>query len=159
MSKQTTTALVVLGLVGVALALGGATVSAAEETMTGVTVAVRAFAQAIAKAEGFFVAGSVPARCNNPGDLTAGDVGDSPSYPKSGPENIIIFPTVDLGWSALYQKLARIRDGMSAVYTPDMTLAQMGLTYSGGDPNWAMNVASALNTTTDATLGSLLNGL
>ena len=114
----------------------------------GVSNKVYAFATAIAKAEG-----SNPA-WNNPGDLTLAF-----SYPTSGKANsagVLKFNNSADGWSALYKQIALIVNGGSAYYDLTTTLEDFGNLYSGGDPNWAVNVASALGVSTDTPLGSIL---
>jgi hypothetical protein len=106
---------------------------------------IQAFATAIAKEEGFYVQGSVPQRANNPGDLTDdGDVGMG-VIATSGPQGakITIYPTVEAGWAALTKKVARMLNGGSAVYTPDLTITEVGLKYSG-TAQWGANVAAML---------------
>jgi hypothetical protein len=117
---------------------------------------VKALAEAIARAEGFYASGNpLPRRANNPGDVTGADGG---GYPTSGVANsagVLIFQNVADGWDALYKKLTRIASGQSHVYTLDMTIADLAQKYTGGDNAgaWAQNVADALNITTDTTLG------
>src|SRR5215471_15765462 len=50
---------------------------------------VSRLSEAIARAEGFYVSGSIPQRQNNPGDLTAGGT-------------IMTFATAADGWNALH---------------------------------------------------------
>lgn len=106
-------------------------------------------AAAIARAEGFYVAGSISQRANNPGDLELGDLG----HGKLG-EGITVFADVDDGWDALYHQVRGMLDGRSHVYTQKMTLAEVGMKYSG-DPNWAVNVAAGLDVPTTITLERL----
>lgn len=101
------------------------------------TIAAR-FAASIAKAEGFYVKGSIPYHANNPGDLKLGDLG----YGLLG-EGITVFQTTDMGWDALNHQVKGMLSGLSKYYHPFMTLAETGMKYSG-DPNWAKNVAASL---------------
>ena len=103
---------------------------------------ITSLSNAIAQAEGFNVSGSIPQRQNNPGDLTSGGV-------------IATYPTAQDGWNALYAQVQSMFDGTSSYYNPGMTLAQVGNSYAGGDPNWANNVASALGVSPDTTLAQL----
>jgi hypothetical protein len=78
---------------------------------------------------------------NNPGDLTYAF-----GYPTLGTANsagVLKFQNCADGWYALYHQLGLIVSGGS-MYTLDTTLADFGMKYSGGDPNWATNVAKAL---------------
>ena len=96
-------------------------------------------ANAIAQAEGFNVAGSIAQRNNNPGNIG----GASNSY-----------ATLDEGWNALYNQINLMFSGPS-IYSPSMTLAEVGNKYANGDPNWAINVAATLGVTPDTTLTDL----
>src|SRR5262249_47862898 len=114
------------------------------------------FANAIAKAEGWDVAGSVPRRSNNPGDLTDdGDLGFG-TIQTAGPHGakITIYPSEHDGWAALYRKIRRMLSGASHTYTLDLTVMEVGLKWSG-DPSWSLNVAEALGVDTRATLSEL----
>lgn len=96
-------------------------------------------AQAIARAEGFYVSGSVPARANNPGDLKNGDVGFGAI------NGITVYGSVDAGWQALYRQLWLIVTGQSAVYNLDMSVREMGARWTATEPDaWAANVAADL---------------
>lgn len=101
---------------------------------------VRALAQAIAKAEGFYIPGSIPQQRNNPGNL---------KLPHYGGDGIDTFPTPGEGWAALYKQLNLIKSGQSAVYSIGMSIAEMGAKWApAGVENiagaWARNVASLL---------------
>lgn len=90
---------------------------------------------------------------NNPGDLTI-----SFGYPTLGTVNsagVLKFKNCGDGWQALYRQLGAIVNGNSR-YSLSDTIATFGAGYSGGDANWALNVAKELQTTPDATLGSIL---
>lgn len=111
--------------------------------------------KAIARAEGFYVAGSIPARAHNPGDLKP------PGW--SGPtlgEGIAVYDSDAAGFSALHKQLYLILTGRSGVYTLDDTIASMAEHWTGGDnPDaWARNVSGALGTNPTAPLWSVLGG-
>jgi hypothetical protein len=110
------------------------------------------FAQAIATAEGYGVAGARPTVNNNPGDLVGW-----PGVPQDG-EGYSVFPTPQAGWAALETQLSTISNGESAYYSPDMTIAQMGSTWADGDPNWAANVSASLGVSSSAQVGSFIGG-
>jgi hypothetical protein len=111
----------------------------------------QALANAIAQAEG------VNPTYNNPGALGVGDLG----YGTFG-QNLTIFPTLETGQAALQSQVQEILSGSSQYYNPDMTIADIGQTYSGGSANWANNVASSLSqqlgttVTPNTTLSSLM---
>lgn len=90
---------------------------------------------------------------NNPGSLTS-----SFGFPTLGPANsagVLKFQNCRDGWMALYQQLGAIVSGSSR-YSLSDTIATFGMSYSGGDPNWAKNVARELQKTPDTTLGEIL---
>ena len=103
-------------------------------------------AQAFAYAEGFGVSSSnIPTSRNNPGDLTSGGV-------------INTYDSPDTGWAALESQIGKMVNGTSSVYSPDMSLTQVGNLYSNGDPNWAKNVASYLGVSPSTTIADAANG-
>jgi hypothetical protein len=59
-------------------------------------------ADAIAHQEGFYVAGSLPQRNNNPGDLRHGN---AEVHPDNQPDAVGSFATPELGWAALNRQL------------------------------------------------------
>lgn len=112
---------------------------------------VNQMAQAIARAEGFFVPGSRPARDHNPGDI-------SDTYQAVGKDGpLSVFPDDQTGWDALTHKLENILAGMSQTYPITNSISQLAQTWTGGDnpQAWAQNVASALNVDPSTTLNDL----
>ena len=132
-------------LVVLAIAGGGALVS----SLPSIPAIVKRFSEAIAAAEGFNVAGSIPQRNNNPGDIMSGG-----SY--------VVYNSITEGWQALYDQVHLMFFGGSKYYNPSMTISQVAYLYADGanDPsgaqNWAQNVANYLGVTPDATLNSLM---
>lgn len=122
---------------------------------------VEKFAQAIAKAEGFYETNpalipTVPQRAHNPGDLTDdGDIGLG-VIQTSGPAGakITVYASDEDGWKALRHKLTRMLNGASHTFTLDLTLMETALKYSGS-ADWAFNVAEALGVDTRMTLAEL----
>jgi hypothetical protein len=110
---------------------------------------VQRIAEAIANAEGFYVANSIPSKRNNPGNLT-----DPTGAIRS-------FPSTSDGWSALFQQISLILYGGSQYYTAGMTIAQVSYIYANGqyDPqgaaNWARNVSNYLGVSTDTPMNQL----
>lgn len=104
---------------------------------------LNSFANAIATAEGYGVAGAIPTVRNNPGDLSSNGT-------------VTTYATPQDGMSALTSKLQNIANGNSSVYSPDMTIAQMGDKWANGDTNWMQNVAAKLGVSPDSTIGKLL---
>lgn len=115
----------------------------------------KAFAEAIARAEGFYLAGSIPAKTNNPGDLKL------PNTATYGSSGITVFATAAEGWAALYRQLWLISTGRSSYYRNTMTIRQMGDVYApSADRNipgaWATNVAKYLGVSVDTPIGQFL---
>jgi hypothetical protein len=120
---------------------------------------VEAIAQAIAVAEGYFVAGvhdgqSLLRRLNNPGGLKKPALGadDLPTWLDTG---LIIFPTEAMGWEALRHQIRMMLNGTSQIYDPSDTLIHVGLKYADGDANWGPNVATNLGVSPHVTLTDL----
>ena len=115
---------------------------------------LQSLARAIAKAEGFYVVGSIPNRANNPGDLELG----APYV--SLASKVTQFPTSDAGWQALYKELTLIVTGASGVYTSGLgtSITDLASTWTGGDnpQAWANIVAGALGVTVDAPLSEVM---
>lgn len=114
---------------------------------------VIAFAQAIAKAEGFGVAGALPTRCHNPGDLEVGDVGYGTDEGKT------IFSEDQDGWMALEHQCDLMLTGNSHLYKPSMNILQVAMLYTGNDSSasWAQAVAQALGISVTTTLYQFWN--
>lgn len=114
---------------------------------------IPSFAQAIARAEGFFIKGSVPARINNPGDLELGNIGFGTVAGKT------IYPTFEWGVLALYHELDLILTNKSKVYNTSMTFSQMSVLWTGNNNSmgWASSVAQNLNVFPGTTIQSWVN--
>jgi hypothetical protein len=110
---------------------------------------------AIAGAEGFGKAGTIPTRANNPGDLVIPNWQGS----KLGSEGISVFASPLEGWNRLKFQLYLIGSEQSHVYNLDMTIADMAAKWTRTDPGiWATNVARSIPTQTDTTLRQLFTG-
>lgn len=113
--------------------------------------------RAIAFAEGYNVAGSNPAKLNNPGDISDGaSVYGSEFHSGS---NITKFPNANIGWQWLYTKLKNAATGRSSVYDASMSWREIGHIWA--PPNaevWATNVAGKLGVDPDSSLGDYVNG-
>lgn len=117
-------------------------------------------ATAIARAEGFYVPGSIPQRAHNPGNLK------SPTWTYEGEregetlgQGIAVFQSDGAGWAALKRQLALIVEGDSRVYTLSMTLRQMGTVWTGNATEgaaWSNNVGLAFGVAPSTTLGEML---
>jgi hypothetical protein len=110
------------------------------------------FARAIAKAEGFYVSGSRPARNHNPGnmtvDLTGKAVGRDDSF--------VVYATDEDGWDNLRKQVWLMFSGGSSIYGPFMTIAEVASLYTTTQrTEWANNVAAALGVSTDTQLSQL----
>jgi hypothetical protein len=92
---------------------------------------------AIAHAEGFGIAGAVPTRAHNPGDLKI------PGWTglTTGDEDISVFNSDTEGWNHLYDQLLRIQVGNSHVYNLNMTLQQFAAKWTDTQAvDWLDNV-------------------
>ena len=110
---------------------------------------IKDFATAIARAEGFFVNGSIPDQAHNPGNLK------TPTWTAPGEiegrtlgEGIALFESDGAGWNALYRQLHLIVTGESRVYNLDMTIRDMAARWVGTNEveagQWARNVSLQL---------------
>lgn len=110
-----------------------------------------AFAEGIARAEGFYVSGSIPNRAKNPGAIKV------PGWTGANLNGISVFDSVDQGWAQLYRQLWAIVTGSSGVYNLDMSIADMGDRYEA-DPGdaWSVNVASYLGVPRSTPLWAVL---
>lgn len=111
--------------------------------------------QAIAKAEGAAIAGSVPDRANNPGDVTDGI--STYGALGSGCSNVTHFPTKQVGWNALYTKVSNIISGASITYCANWTWTQIAQKWSGNWQPWVTNVTGALGVDPTSTVEEYVN--
>lgn len=99
-------------------------------------------ANAVARAEGFYVKGSKPARMHNPGDLKTDG-------------NYRHFRTDKAGFEALTGQIVRVIEGRSKAYTLNMSIRQMARKYASS-PTWPKNVAKILGVPETTTLRAWL---
>ena len=118
---------------------------------------VQTLGKAIAKAEGFYIKGTIPNRCKNPGDLKVvkdyrypGQVGVC----KGGHAR---FRTDTDGWAALIHQIEKITSGESKYYSVNMALQEIGNYYARNSRVWAKNVAHNLGVTPDTYLFEVLD--
>ncbi len=116
---------------------------------------VQTLAKAIAKAEGFSKAGSLPSRYRNPGDLKAVRGYRYPGQVGVGKGGHVIFRNASAGWLALEHELGKIVDGTSR-YNVNMTLEEISKKYAGSWRTWSRNVARNLGARPDAYLWEVL---
>jgi hypothetical protein len=105
-------------------------------------VLLEKIAYAIAVAEGFFVAGSLPQRRNNPGSLKGSD------------GQLRTFSTVEEGWTALKRQIRLILSDASRYYKSTMSVWEIAAIWTGGDKPeaWAGIVAGRLGIAPSETL-------
>lgn len=109
-------------------------------------------AQAIARAEGYYITGSVPNRANNPGDLKLGGTTIA--------NGITVFDSPDSGWNALYRQLYLILTGRSSYYNLDMSITEMGRIWTATvaeQSAWSNNVAGSLGVPASTPLWAVLS--
>lgn len=121
---------------------------------------VRAIADAIAVAEGYYAVGehsghSLPYFLNNPGALKKPALGAAalPTWKDTG---LVIFPAKDIGWAALRHQVRAMLTGTSYIYELSDTLLLVAEKYADGDTNWGSNVAATLRVPPTATLEDLV---
>ena len=107
-------------------------------------------ARAIAQTEGASIAGSVPDRLNNPGDIS--DYAKEYSADLHDGSFVTKFPDKQTGWNALHEKLENIRLGLSHVYRPDWTFTRLSQTYAGNSAAWCADVTRILGVSPESTL-------
>lgn len=116
------------------------------------------FAHAIAVAEGYGADEyNGPTRNNNPGDLSDG--ADTFGYdPNIKDSKVTTFPDDVTGWFWLRNKLNRIVDGASTVYSEyartlglrdssELSIRQLAQKWAGSWQNWSANVSRELGVT------------
>jgi hypothetical protein len=115
------------------------------------TITVK-IAEAIARAEGFYVAGSRPARNHNPGDMTADLIGRSTG--KDG--SFVVYANDGDGWLNLYAQINAWLNGTSHHATADSTISQIASFYTDTEQDiWANNVANYLGVDVSTPIGEL----
>jgi hypothetical protein len=110
------------------------------------------FAKAVSVAEGFGPPENLATRANNPCDLTGADAAGFQTLGVMNSEGVLHFANVADGWTAAYIKFNRMLSGRSLQYPLIWTLEQVGAKFSGGNPEWAINVARELGVPTTTTL-------
>jgi hypothetical protein len=100
------------------------------------------FAHAIAQAEGYSLKGSIPQRCNNPGDLKGTKFAGQVGVCKGGHAR---FRTSAAGWAALYGQVEKILDGTSTKYTNRATFKDVAKTYAQNYRPWLKIVTDLLD--------------
>lgn len=137
----------IIGALGL-LTIGGVTMGVPDSLINSIAIAV-------ATAEGFYVAGSIPAQNNNPGDLKLDITGKGIGTDSHG---FVMYATAQDGWEALKKQISLMFNG-SGIYSPTMTIQEIATHYAPGSQafTWATNVANALGVTPDTTLNQLLS--
>ena len=110
-------------------------------------------AVAIAKAEGFYMRGTIPSRCHNPGDIKAVRLPGQVGVCKGGHAR---FRNDAAGWAALEHQIDKIVDGTSR-YSVNMSISEVARRYAGNHRVWARNVSHNLNVTPDTDLWEILD--
>src|SRR5581483_9611596 len=105
---------------------------------------------AIALAEGADLAGSIPDRLNNPGDISDGRH-EFGAEDHDG-SDVTCFPTKLTGWTWLYNKVQAIVSGQSEVYSPGMSWMQLAQKWAGDWAPWVAKVCEYLGVSPSDTL-------
>jgi hypothetical protein len=123
---------------------------------------VARIATAIATAEGYYVTGphggrSLPYFLNNPGALKRTPIDDG-TLPTWGDTGLLMFPSHEMGWTALRYQVCMMLTGTSRIYELTDTLHYVGEKYADGDVHWGPNVAAHLGVSPHARLADLADG-
>lgn len=100
-------------------------------------------ASAITQLEGFGAGNNIPTIALNPGSLELGDIGYGTITAANG-QQITVFNSLSDGQAALNNQLDLATSGNSKYYSPDMSIADFGTIYSGGNSSYGNNLASLL---------------
>jgi hypothetical protein len=114
---------------------------------SGQSLPTKNLAQAIARAEGFGVVGTIPTRLHNPGDLRALSPHTYPGQIGVDSKRYAIFRNDRAGWAALYHQLDKIMAGASRFYSPQITFQQFSRAYAEVNGVWLRNVCNILKVT------------
>jgi hypothetical protein len=113
---------------------------------------VDALAVAISHAEGFGRRGKIPTKYHNPGDLKARYGVTLQGQRRVGKGGHIVFWADVDGWAALRDQIAKMMDGRSEYYNPDMTLTQVARVYATRWRPWVKTVSRELGVSPQVTL-------
>lgn len=119
----------------------------------------RQFSWAIAKAEGFFVKGSIPNRDHNPGDIKALHGYTFPGQIGIDKHGHVIFRNDNKGWAALQNQVRHmcVEGEARGHYSPQMTIQQIGRHYAANWKQWSSNVARNMKCDPRMTLAELFD--
>lgn len=116
---------------------------------------VDAFAHAIASAEGFGAPHAIPTRYHNPGDIKSRlNFTKLPGQKSIGKGGHIVFKNDAAGWAALKDQIAKMLDGRSHHFNPDMTIQQVAKHYASNWRPWVKIVTKELGVQPNTTLAA-----
>ena len=116
---------------------------------------VDAFAHAIARAEGFGLRGAIPTRYHNPGDMKSRPgFTKLPGQKSIGKGGHIVFKNDAAGWAALKDQIAKMLDGRSRHFNPNMSIKQVAKHYAANWHPWVKIVTKELGVSPDTTLAT-----
>jgi hypothetical protein len=123
---------------------------------------VEAMLKAIASAEGYYVANSVPQRANNPCDLKVGNIGygtiKKGVLDLQSKDGITVFPDANSGWARGRHQVVLMLSGKSHVYSLADSFIDVANKYAEGATEWGINVANVLGISPSASLNDFVNG-
>ena len=116
----------------------------------------RQFSWAIAKQEGFFIKGTLPARNHNPGDLKFISGYKFPGQVGIDKHGHVIFRNDNKGWAALQNQVRKMCMSEGS-YSANMTIQQIGKKYAKDWKRWSVNVARNMGCDPRITLAELFD--
>jgi len=117
---------------------------------------VQDLSHAIARAEGFYRAGTIPNRLHNPGDLRVVRRYRYPGQVGTDRRGYAIFRNDRAGFAALTHQINKIVNGDSAHYSVNMTVKELGRKYAESGV-WARTVSRILGVEQGAYLWEVLD--
>ena len=133
-----------------------ATISTVPAECADVCGQYRQFSWAIAKQEGFFIKGTIPARNHNPGDIKFVTGYKFPGQRGIDRHGHVIFKNDYWGWAALENQVRKMCMSQGR-YSADMTLQQIGRKYARDWKHWSTNVAKNMKCDPRETLAELFD--
>lgn len=148
---------IILGILAALALVGGGGVAVEVAVVSDLDARVKRFADGIEIAEGYNVAGSLPNRLNNPGDLKDDITGTA--IGTDAASGLMIYGSYADGRAALEHQVRLALTNQSHIYNAAMTLEEFAIHYVGTNlqeaADWANNVAAAIGASIDTPIGQV----